>query len=410
MIDPQTTCHSERKWSPEPSCVDVRQVTCQIPSIVHGYYTNHGKNITYGQTIYPYCDTGYTLSPLSSTSRTCGPTGELSGLHATCILLITCNRLPDISNGQYMAGGSSPPYVYNQEITLVCDKGYYIEGTAAKRKCEANDTWSGTDPACIPIHCTPPTTANGTYNVSQQTYQYGALLVLTCYEGYYLSNNASIVRRCEYKDHWSGIDPICQRITCSPPTIFDNGHYNGNQSRYDFGSVLTPKCTKGFYILNNVMQRFCEQHNKWSGENPNCTLVTCKRPASIGNGLLIPDQHLYTYNITIELKCYTGYEVKVGTPSRTCLEDGSWGPEALQCEGITCNDTSDVIHEYVNSYPVITFPEVGAAKYYEPFFHLKNGSIEVNCSADKKLSWINPPVLGRVLKLIILVFLSGLKD
>jgi len=142
------------------------------------------------------------------------------------------------------------------------------------------------------------------------------------------------------------------------------------------------------------MERVCEEYNKWSGEKPQCSPVTCNKPSSIGNGWLTPDQQSYNYNSTIKLACFAGYEVRDGKMIGTCLEYGNWSLEPLQCVRIICNDTNSVRHEYIDAYPNVAFNEVENVTYNSSFFHLLNGSAEVYCSEDRKLSWLNSPEFG----------------
>jgi len=186
----------------------------------------------------------------------------------------------------------------------------------------------------------------------------------------------------------------CQRIICFQPGTILNGRYNKNESSYDFGSVIQPICDLGYTISNNVTQRVCTQYNPWSGEEPQCLIVKCSRPESFLNGWLTPDQPIYNYNTTIVLSCDNGYEVKDGPLRRTCLEDGTWGLVPIDCVKIICNDTVNVWHESVKEYPEISFNDVGRVIYNSSLFHLQEGSAEVNCSAEGKLSWTKSPLFG----------------
>jgi len=251
---------------------------------------------------------------------------------------------------------------------------------------------------CLRITCSPPNpTIHGQYNGSQHSYDYGIIIVLKCNIGYYVSNNAITNRKCEAKDTWSGYDPVCQRITCLQPNTIANRRYDSSQTSYDFGSVMSPICDEGYNMANNVIERVCEGINKWSGDDPHCTLVACNTHVSIGNGWLTPNQQNYNYNTTVELSCHDGYEVKDGPSRRTCLEDGSWGNLPLQCIKIICNDTSNVSHESINKYPSISFGEVGNVTYNYSFFHLKDGFTEGNCSANRRFSWTKSPEIGKCL-------------
>ena len=273
-------------------------MSCQLPSIINGYYTKNDIRVetaqSYGDSIVPVCvDVGFTLSHL--TPRTCQYNGQWSGQEPTCQPQITCNSFPGITNGHYNnSNADNSPYYFNHEITPICNGGYYIDGPTVTSRCISNNTWSGNDVVCLQITCSPPNPTNyGQYNGSQQSYDYGSILVQTCDNGYYASNNAGTNRKCIAKDTWSGSNPVCQRITCLQPNPISNGQYNGSQVNYTFGSVMTPICDQGYNMSNKVMGRVCEGVNKWSGDEPRCTRVTCNKPASIGNGWLSPNQQQY---------------------------------------------------------------------------------------------------------------------
>ena len=269
-------------------------------------------------------------------------------------------------------------------------------GSGRQRLCVANDQWSDEDTSCERITCSAPITVNnGRYDGSKTTYDYGTILVLTCERGYYISNKADTSRKCVGKDSWSGIDPICHRITCGQPNKIYSGRYSTDQRSYDFETVITLSCNKGYTIANNVTERVCEGPNRWSGAEPQCNSVTCKMPPSPENGFLTRNQQIYYYDNVIRLSCNEGYEVKDGIQQLTCLQDGSWGAVAMQCVKIVCNDTANVAHKSINTYPNISFGELGHVSFNLSFFHLEQGSTEVNCSAGRQLVWTKPPQFGR---------------
>ena len=159
--------------------------------------------------------------------------------------------------------------------------------------------------------------------------------------------------------------------------------------------TITITCNPGY--VPSSLDTTCQSDRSWiwSGEEPKCSVGTCNRPSTIFNGWLTPDQPTYNYNTTVVLSCNDGYEIKKGTAHRTCSEDGTWGPVPIDCVKIICNDTVNVRHESIKQYPHISFSEVGRVIYNSSFFHLQEGSAEVNCSADRKFAWTNSPVFGR---------------
>lgn len=336
LVNSNTQCQSDRTWNPTPECV---YISCQMPGsnqVITYIVTSNGNqqlwtNQPLGTVVRPNClQTGYAPSP--STDRTCLENGNWSGTNPTCIL-ITCNSLPNIKNGHFSRSGVQLPFSFNHEITLACETGYYssINSTNGKIICVATDTWSG--------------------------------------------------------------DPKCLRITCEPAEGFYKGSYNDSQQRYEYGSVIVPSCEIGYYISNKVEKRVCENRNKWSGENPICAMVQCDQPSVI-NGYLNNNHVNYFYKTRIIIKCKSGYEIKDGSYTRTCQADGTWGTQALQCVRIQCNDTSDVKHESILQYPELAFGETGHASYNSTYFYMNSGSAELSCSTSRKLSWTTHPVFG----------------
>ena len=62
-----------------------------------------------------------------------------------------------------------------------------------------------------------------------------------------------------------------------------------------------------------------------------------------------------------------------------------------------CNDTSDVQHESIDSYPVLDIGEHANVSFNSKMFYLITGSDEVECSTSKRLAWINAPHFGKTI-------------
>lgn len=60
-----------------------------------------------------------------------------------------------------------------------------------------------------------------------------------------------------------------------------------------------------------------------------------------------------------------------------------------------CNDTSDVRHASIDSFPVLDIGEHATVSYNTDKFYLYAGSVEVKCTASKILTWIKAPELGK---------------
>ena len=342
-VNPTANCTHYRTWNPYPSCT---YITCTVPNVENGqFYFNDQPIIAdillaSGSEIQLSCFVGYT--PVrDNASLTCQNTGEWSDQNPKCTR-ITCNDLPlNFTNGEYDFGIHSQLFNFNYTISPICHKGFYLQ--------------------------------NGT------------------------------ARQCTEMDSWSGDEPVCSPITCSLPSDFTHVIYNGSQTVYSYKSVLLPSCETGYYIANNVTERVCDQQDVWSGDNPICEMVQCSRP-SLVNGVIASNLTSFNYSEEIKIECNKGYEILKGSTKRTCQYDGTWGPQQLTCDRITCNDTSDVVHKAITSDLLLTlkFDDVQIVTFNTTHFYLMLGSPSVICSRDRKLKWISPPEFGMHLLVCII--------
>jgi len=332
-----TTCQATKVWSPPTVCTEI---TCKVPHLGNGRYTVSPDNRetnemeSYDTWISPVCNEGY--KRLSLTQRKCCSDGQWSKPDVYCNP-ITCERLPNtFAHGYYDSGDTQPPFPYNHETSAVCHSGYHLT-LPATRRCIEHNTWS---------------------------------------EQY----------------------PECRRITCKNPYMFSNGQYDLWQTSYDFGTVLVPTCHTGYYMPHTVEKRVCEQLNTWSGNDPQCMIVTCKTPY-ISNGHYYPLSS-YGYNTTITITCNEGYEIKGGLVTRTCQAGGTWDQPSMECVKFVCNDTSDITHEAITNtvYRQLAFNECVHLSYNSTFYFLQNGSLEVKCSENRKITWISKPNFGMSFK------------
>jgi len=308
-----------------------------VPSLPNGYYVFNNDQVTVNSSlsvqsvITPNCFDGYTTTP--STARTCQSNGQWTEQQPTCIA-ITCESLPqNFVDGHYDAGGSSAPYLYNHKITPSCNAGYYLQ--------------RGEERQCIEINV------------------------------------------------WSGEDAVCLPITCTHPNSYSHGSYNGTQTVYTFGSTLKQSCQTGYRLNNNDNVRVCVNNNTWSGPEPECNIVKCTAPPTIEHGFLSSEKDVYDYEAVITVTCNHGYEEEYGRTSLTCRDDGTWGSSLPLCMPIPCNDSSDVTHTAITYYPSLKFGEVGNISYNTTFYNLQNGTLEVNCSSERKLNWVIQPYFGK---------------
>ena len=100
----------------------------------------------------------------------------------------------------------------------------------------------------------------------------------------------------------------------------------------------------------------------------------------------------YKPGVEITIACDFGYEPSI--LNTTCHVTKEWFPQP-ECKKAFCNDTSDVRHKAIASFPVLGIAENASVSYNTKMFYLYAGSVEVKCSASKKLTWIQTPALGK---------------
>jgi hypothetical protein len=189
------TCQADGTWSGSaPTCspVDCGALAPPANGSVNAPATTYGSTATYS------CGVGYTIS--SSPSRTCQADGTWSGSAPTCSP-VDCGALVPPANGSVNA----PATTYGSPATYSCDVGYTISSSAS-RTCQADGTWSGSAPTCTLVDCGPLTgPPNG--SVALTTTTYGSTAIYSCGTEYTLSE--SVTRTCQANGSWSGSQPSC---------------------------------------------------------------------------------------------------------------------------------------------------------------------------------------------------------
>ena len=71
---------------------------------------------------------------------------DLSAIAYTYMCTVAdCGQLSNPANGQVHTSAST---VYNSKATYSCDTGYMLSEEVS-RICQANETWSGSQPECL---------------------------------------------------------------------------------------------------------------------------------------------------------------------------------------------------------------------------------------------------------------------
>ncbi|XP_069692830.1 sushi, von Willebrand factor type A, EGF and pentraxin domain-containing protein 1-like isoform X3 [Periplaneta americana] len=354
-------CLKQGDWEgPTPFCI---RKSCGFP----GYFPRgviQGRSYRYMDKIHYYCNPGY--KQLGNPLRVCMANGKWSGEVPICEGK-TCEALKHPEHGQVklllldsgdFSWNSSIIPQYGHQVELECDVGFRLEGSNILT-CLEDGQWDDDIPTCIPIGCkNPPRIFNGriTHLVTNTSvinstenwkefmtsvelqeenenlviYEFGNKLFYECKPGYIFKNEQKSTKFhviCREDGLWKGKTPDCVPVTCTAPSVVDNGQI---RRRYKYGNTSTNSATSN-------------------------------------------DNSVYIYGSEVEVNCDIGYKL-VGPSIRECLESGIWSHTQPHCERVSCDLSS--LPLYSKSNKIIENGELTVSgRYYDNFaiFACNNG-------------------------------------
>ncbi|KAJ7417297.1 hypothetical protein BTVI_33368 [Pitangus sulphuratus] len=377
-------CQANGKWSvgePMPTC---KIISCgDLPTPPNG--NKIGTLTSYGATAIFSCNTGYTL--VGSRVRECMANGLWSGAEVRC-LAITCGHpgnpangltqgsqfnLNDVAkfvcnsgfrlegasqsqclaNGQWSStlpscrGGSQgvcgDPGIPSHGIGLgddfgvggvvrfSCEPGYTLRGSS-DRTCQANGSWSGTQPECEVISCGNPGTPSNARVIFNDGLVFSSSIIYQCREGYYSTGVLS--RHCTVNGTWTGTSPECTVINCGDPGVPANGVRLGSDFTYNQSVVF--QCTPGYMMESDRASSLtCTKDRTWNGTKPACKAITCKAPQAIPNGKVVGSD--FSWGSSVSYACLEGYQLSLPAVL-TCEGNGTWSGDVPQCFPVFCGD------------------------------------------------------------------------
>lgn len=337
-----------------------------IEKIEHGQVTPSVDKYLVGSSVTVTCDDGYEASTSKRTIY-CLSGGVWSKPIPKCNQ-VKCQKPVNPINGYYVVSNSETNAKSLSELPLgtvitgLCSTGYESNSNHSMT-CQGNKKWSGTETVCTPVVCSyPANIANGYYSFRNSTeinkydinvfdtFQYQTVIYANCIKGYNLTNSEE--RTCGSSKIWSGEEPACNIVTCDFPGWIQNGNYakqntfsdeKKNPAPYlngksNYSEEITVLCVRGYNLTSANKIRECNSEGFWTGENPVCSLVTCKWPLNVSNGRYIISTNLTAdimpYNTTTTaIVCDDSFELVGNYRTRRCNEEGSWdGASAVCCK------------------------------------------------------------------------------
>uniref|UniRef100_A0A8C5AG62 CUB and Sushi multiple domains 1 n=1 Tax=Gadus morhua TaxID=8049 RepID=A0A8C5AG62_GADMO len=332
-------CRLNGQWSsPLPVC---RVVNCSDPGQVENGVRQSGLRypevFSYGVTVAIHCKRGFYL--LGSALLTCQHDGRWDRPIPRC-LAISCGD-PGVPPNAVVLGGRG--WTHGSVLQYSCLPGGVLVGNAT-RHCKEDGTWSGAPPYCTgtsPGFCGDPGVPIHGVRLGGEELRTKSLLRFSCEAGYTLMGSAE--RTCLHNGTWSGTQPLCQAVSCGNPGTPAHGRIVLSDG-ITFGSSVAYACWEGFKT-SGLTTRHCTTNGTWTGQPPDCTVISCGDPGSIANGIYLGSQ--FSFNHTVTYHCNPGNLMEpsgVGRNALRCARDGTWNQTKPACKVIKCGAPPQVHH------------------------------------------------------------------
>ncbi|XP_041910862.1 CUB and sushi domain-containing protein 1 [Arvicola amphibius] len=328
-------CRSNGQWSsPLPTC---RVVNCSDPGFVENA-VRHGQQtfpeiFEYGMSVMYHCKKGFYL--LGSSALTCMANGLWDRSLPKC-LAISCGH-PGVPANAVLTGDL---FTYGATVQYSCKGGQTLTGNST-RVCQEDSHWSGALPHCSgnsPGFCGDPGTPAHGSRLGDE-YKTKSLLRFSCEMGHQLRGSAE--RTCLVNGSWSGVQPVCEAVSCGNPGTPTNGMILSSDGIL-FSSSVIYACWEG-YKTSGLMTRHCTANGTWTGTAPDCTIISCGDPGTLPNGIQFGTD--FTFNKTVSYQCNPGYLMEPPiSPTIRCTKDGTWNQSRPICKAVLCSQPPLVPH------------------------------------------------------------------
>uniref|UniRef100_A0A674EVE2 CUB and Sushi multiple domains 3 n=1 Tax=Salmo trutta TaxID=8032 RepID=A0A674EVE2_SALTR len=253
------SCLANATWSgTAPNCTTV---TCAAPSAISNGVLE-GTDFEWGTSVSYSCSPGYELS--FPAILTCVGNGTWNGMVPQCLPKF-CGD-PGVPAYGSREGRS---FIYQSEVLFSCTTPYLPVGSTT-RMCQADGSWSGFQPRCIePTRTTCENPGTPRYGSLNRTYGFkvGSMVAFQCQPGHLLQG--STTRLCQADLTWSGSQPECIPHSCKQPESPAHVEVMG-MDLPGFGYTLLYSCQTGFFLSGGSEHRICKSDGTWTGKMPIC--------------------------------------------------------------------------------------------------------------------------------------------
>ncbi|XP_028973250.2 sushi, von Willebrand factor type A, EGF and pentraxin domain-containing protein 1 isoform X3 [Esox lucius] len=226
-------------------------------------------------TCLPCPDQHHTSPPGSTSPSDCVCKQGFKAQGKTCEA-VYCPQLSPPDNGFFIQNVCNNQF--NTACGVRCLPGHDLQGSGI-RLCLPDGTWSGSPPSCRVRSCpalSPP--QNGRVNCSEGGAPFRAECEVRCAEGYRLVGDSRL--SCQADSQWSGIQPRCVELRCTPVVTTPNVLLSPpacGQREVRPGMLCRLGCRRG-YRLQGDQEARCLSSGDWSADVYKATCTDFEPP------------------------------------------------------------------------------------------------------------------------------------
>ncbi|CAG7727446.1 unnamed protein product [Allacma fusca] len=285
--DRKRTCLANSQWSSStPTCVETR---CAAPTIQDNSYISVSSNDRHASRSYQTaadvlntsykigtmikykCNRGFLL--IGKDTASCVE-GKWTDEAPTCEW-VDCGSPKEVEHGSVRLVSNT---TYLASVALYeCDPGYYLNANA-RRVC--NGTWTGVEPSCLPVKCTPPMDHDVHVTFEFNGLSVGSKLTYNCPKGYQMIGERT--RSCTLDGSWDSLPPTCEMVVCPVPGNTENLRQFLVNSSTTYGSLLEYHCNPGFDLQGPQIQK-CTESKIWTPSPPPTCIIKLNEPLTSNN-------------------------------------------------------------------------------------------------------------------------------
>uniref|UniRef100_A0A8C8DH07 CUB and Sushi multiple domains 1 n=1 Tax=Oryzias sinensis TaxID=183150 RepID=A0A8C8DH07_9TELE len=326
-------CQQDHRWSgTTPVCVPI---TCGHPGNPPNGRTN-GTEFNLNDVVNFTCNKGYILS--GSPRAQCRLNGQWSSPLPVC-KVVNCSDPGHVENGVRQSGLHYPEvFSYGVTVAIHCKRGFYLLGSAILT-CQHDGLWDRPIPRCLAISCGDPGVPPNAVVLGTRSWTYGSVLQYSCLPGGLLVGNST--RHCQEDGTWSGVPPYCTGASvgiCGDPGIPPHGSRLGGEE-FKTKSLLRFSCEAGYSLIGSA-ERTCLHNGTWSGTQPVCQAVSCGNPGTPAHGRIVLNDGI-TFGNSVAYACLEGFKTS-GLTTRHCTTNGTWTGQPPDCTVISCGDPGPI--------------------------------------------------------------------